>query len=250
MAYLGEHWAAHGYVAVHIQHPGSDEAVWRGQARPMEAMRRAANAANAVARPRDLSFAIDQVEAANDAAGLLRGRLDLARIGVAGHSFGAQTALLAAGQALIGRRGFSMRFTDPRVKAALPMSAPPATYPSRAYADVAIPCFHMTGTLDRSPISDTRPEERRIPFDSIQGPDQYLIIFRGGDHMIFSGRRRMGDGSKDARFQELIRIGSTAFWDAHLRGDSAALAWLSEGGFDRVLGDAGVFERKSGGAGE
>jgi predicted dienelactone hydrolase len=29
-AYLGEHWAAHGYVAVFVQHAGSDEAVWKG----------------------------------------------------------------------------------------------------------------------------------------------------------------------------------------------------------------------------
>ncbi len=37
--YLGRHWASHGYVSVHLQHKGSDTAVWKGQARPLEAMR-------------------------------------------------------------------------------------------------------------------------------------------------------------------------------------------------------------------
>ena len=26
--YLGRHWASHGYVSVHLQHIGSDQAVW------------------------------------------------------------------------------------------------------------------------------------------------------------------------------------------------------------------------------
>ena len=39
--YLGRHWASHGYVSVHLQHKGSDTAVWKDQAKPMEAMRQA-----------------------------------------------------------------------------------------------------------------------------------------------------------------------------------------------------------------
>src|ERR1700744_4715141 len=27
--YLGQYWAAHGYVSVHVQHPGSDDGLWR-----------------------------------------------------------------------------------------------------------------------------------------------------------------------------------------------------------------------------
>src|ERR1700722_18408724 len=27
--YLGRYWASHGYVSVHLQHAGSDSAVWR-----------------------------------------------------------------------------------------------------------------------------------------------------------------------------------------------------------------------------
>ena len=30
-AYLGNHWAARGYLAVFVQHPGSDDSVWKGK---------------------------------------------------------------------------------------------------------------------------------------------------------------------------------------------------------------------------
>jgi predicted dienelactone hydrolase len=36
--YLGQYWASHGYVSVHLQHLGSDTAVWQHAERPMRAM--------------------------------------------------------------------------------------------------------------------------------------------------------------------------------------------------------------------
>src|SRR5438552_33183 len=63
--YLGRHWASYGYVSVHLQHLGSDQAVWEngGVAEVMPNLRRAAvNLANATNRPADVSFAIDQME--------------------------------------------------------------------------------------------------------------------------------------------------------------------------------------------
>jgi len=63
--YLGQAWAKHGYVSVHLQHLGSDDAVWRdaGLFDKMDAMRRSAfDPANAINRPRDVSFAIDELE--------------------------------------------------------------------------------------------------------------------------------------------------------------------------------------------
>ena len=53
-----------------------------------------------------------------------------------------------------------------------------------------------------------------------------------------------GDRAKDPRFHDLIRQSTTAFWDAYLKGDSAARKWLAEGGFETALGADGVFEKK------
>ena len=98
----------------------------------------------------------------------------------------------------------------------------------QTFGPIKVPCLHMTGTLDDSPIGDTKADERRIPFDHINAADQYLITFSGGDHMIFSGRGRMSGGEKDAVFQNLILRATTAFWDAYLKNSKPR-----KGFFDR-----------------
>ena len=124
--YLGRHWASLGYISVHLQHLGSDSAVWQGQQNPMTAMRAAAaNPKNAIDRALDVSFAIDQMIKANQEAGPFKGRLDMQNIGVAGHSFGAYSALMIAGQVYHGPLGGVRSLGDPRVKAAVIMSAGP-----------------------------------------------------------------------------------------------------------------------------
>jgi predicted dienelactone hydrolase len=44
--FLGEHWAARGYVAVFLQHPGSDDSVWKEEplGNRLAALRQAAKA--------------------------------------------------------------------------------------------------------------------------------------------------------------------------------------------------------------
>jgi predicted dienelactone hydrolase len=249
--YLGRHWASHGYVSVHVQHIGSDTGVWQGAERPMEAMRRAAlDPRNALNRPKDVSFAIDQMQRMNREETPLKGRLDLERIGVGGHSFGAYTALAVAGQApALARAGAGLSQADPRVKAAIAMSAPVTPQQKarldKVYGPIRIPCLHMTGTKDDSPISDTTAADRRLPFDHITGADQYLVIFNGGDHMVFSGRpRAMPGGENDALFRSLICACTTAFWDAYLKGDEQAKAWLTDGGINALLGANATFEKK------
>jgi predicted dienelactone hydrolase len=244
--YLGQHWASHGYVSVHVQHLGSDDAVWRESKEPArDLVRAAAKPGNAVERPKDVSFVLDRVTALNRDVAPLKGRLDLRAIGMAGHSFGAWTTLAVAGQ----MRGPLQRssLADPRVKAAIEMSAPVPRNADldRAYGKINMPILHMTGTLDDSPIGDTKAAERRIPFDHIQAPGQYLVIFQGGDHMIFAGQRRQTrKGEKDPHFRDLILQGTTAFWDAYLKGDAAAKAWLSRGGYAGALGGDGKLEVK------
>lgn len=247
--YLGSHWASHGYVSVHLQHEGSDSAIWQGRgkiAALVAMMQAVGDPANARNRPLDVSFAIDMLEKLNGWEPTFRGKLDLTRIGVAGHSFGAWTALVVAGETVTGKDGKVYHFSDSRVKAVIPMSPPvPSGWTTTGYQDIKVPALHMTGTLDNSPIGETVAEARRIPFDRITGADQYLVTFRDGDHGIFSGRKRpRWRGMKDELFQGLIRMGTIAFLDAYLREDEDAMTWLSGGGFESVLGADGVFEKK------
>jgi hypothetical protein len=102
----------------------------------------------------------------------------------------------------------------------------------------------MTGTLDDSPIGETKAGERRILFDKTNHAETCLVIFNGADHMTFAGHPRPVGRAKDDEFHPLILDGSTAFWDAYLRGNKAAKDWLYNGGFTRLIGDRGVFEKK------
>lgn len=247
--YLGEYWSAHGYVVVHLQHSGSDEGVWRevGVGERMAAMRQAVKQpVNAVERVADVGFVLAELERLNAQDPKWLGKLDLARVGMAGHSFGAHTTLAVAGVSFApaGRR--AALFPEARIKAALPMSAPAPTVKTglaTAYGKIKIPCFHMTGTADDSPIGETTAAERRLAFDHSHNSPQYLLTFAAGDHAVFGGRPRRSGGQRDAEYQALIRLSSLAFWDAYLRDDGVARAWLQRD-FAAALGPAGVFEQK------
>jgi predicted dienelactone hydrolase len=248
--YLGKYWASHGYISVHVQHVGSDNAVWEGVP-PKEIMgslrEAAARPSNITNRPLDISFAIDQLEKLDREDPVFKNRLDLSCLGVAGHSFGAFTTMAVAGEVFVTPGGEQVTFTDPRVKAVIAMSAQAPNDKSAvdlAFAKIKIPCFHMTGTKDTSPIRPSDPRDRRVPFDHTQGVDVFLLTFEGGDHMVFARQSRNLTPEKSELFEDLICKSSTAFWDAYLKEDAKAKDWLSKGGFKSDLGTNGTFEEK------
>ena len=252
--YLGSHWASCGYISVHVQHKGSDKDVIRGL-RPLKALREAAaQPVNAINRTIDLKFALDRLTSLNsDSAFILHGQLDLTRIGVAGHSFGAFTIMAVAG-AHWPVLGDDPRYLDRRVKAAIAMSTPATQDNDAAFDEVTIPIFHMTGTKDESPqgrsdgnaetiVGNTKAVERLRPFLHTKHAPAYLLVFEGGDHMVFSGRRTESRET-DKEFQALVLSGSTAFWDAWLKEDKDAHQWLDDGFFLSAVGKFGTFESK------
>jgi predicted dienelactone hydrolase len=84
-AFLGKHWAARGYVAVFVQHPGSDDSVWRDEplAKRLDAMRKAAGLDNFLLRVKDVPVVLDQLERWNQNANhMLAGRLDMKNVGM------------------------------------------------------------------------------------------------------------------------------------------------------------------------
>lgn len=225
--YLARRWAADGIATVYLQHAGTDGAIFRGARDRTAAMRRAvSDPARLAARPRDVAFALDRLAALAQASPSLRRKLDLTRIGVAGHSLGAWTSLTVVGAP----------HADPRPRAVLALSAPVRAI-AADHGGVRVPLMLMTGTADVSPVSDCAPAERRIPYDRAASAEKLLIVFAGGDHWIFSGR---GYGkpplASDVRFQTLIAGASAAFWRAYLGGDARAHAWLFGEGLRGALG--------------
>lgn len=231
LEYLGRHWASHGYVAVHLQHAGSDVRIWQGkpQAEGRRAMQRAAaDPQAALDRPQDVSFAINQL-----LAGPLKVRsdslsIDPTRLAVAGHSFGAFTALASAGINFSPRSATPTNYGDPRLVASIALSAT-AFRGQRpgAFDTVLIPTLHMTGTDDRGAVVDTRPDERRNAYDRIRNAPKYLVILDGGDHAVFGGVRRGAAKRTDERHWAIIRSTTTAFLDSIVIGDAPAAAWLA-----------------------
>lgn len=225
-AFILEAVAQAGFVVVALQHPGSDSSISAGVQRGQEQRlfdKMAPNAA--VDRFSDIPFALDQLTAMNSAGGALAGKLDLTRIGMSGHSFGALTTLVAVGQILPGAP--AKAFREPRIKAAIAYSPNKARQggSQTAFAAIRTPMLHFTGTDDSTPIDlEKTPWERTIPFQRIGGADQFLIVLHGGDHGVFTGRRQKMGAPKpsDAAQMPLIVDETVTFWRAYLGGDAQA----------------------------
>jgi dienelactone hydrolase len=225
--HLGSHWASEGFASLHVQHVGSDRSLWTA-GNPFTVVGRlwdAARESEAVARVHDLRFAIDQV-----LGGALGARLDARRIVAAGHSYGANTTLLAAG-ARVERPGLEATLHDPRLRAAIVLSAPPfygEASPQRILAPVQVPSLHITSTEDviRIPGYYSAPEDRLAVFEAIGSPRKALAVFSAGSHSIFTDRTVWGDAELNARIKAATRELTTAFLREVLQGDEHQLgAW-------------------------
>lgn len=249
--YLGRHWSARGYVVVFVQHPGSDESVWRGQ-RPAQiamAMKQAASAQNFLLRVADIPAVLDQLERWNAQSGhALHGRLDLTHIGMSGHSFGAVTTQAVSGQNLpVG----GARFTDPRIKAAIMMSpsVPVTGDAERAFGSVTMPWLLMTGTKDVARIAGMTIggdlESRLGVYPALPAGDKYELVLKDAEHGAFGERALPGeDRQQNPNHHRVILALSTAFWDTYLKGDVAAKAWLAGEGARTVLEKDDRWQRK------
>jgi predicted dienelactone hydrolase len=83
-AYLGNFWSAHGYVALFLQHPGTDSDLT-----PEQQKRAGRDGRALAARYQDLPFAITALLKRANQPGPLQGRIIPDRLAVAGHSLGA-----------------------------------------------------------------------------------------------------------------------------------------------------------------
>jgi dienelactone hydrolase len=190
--YLGKYWAANGYASLHLQHAGSDRSLWAGNPLTLVArLQGAAHESEAKERARDLGFALDRLLASPEAA-----RIDTARIAAAGHSYGANTTLLAAG-AQLQREGRTVEFSDPRVRAAVVISAPPfygEPDPQAILRHVRIPTLHITAAADdiQIPGYASGLQDRADVYAATGGARKAFAVFMGGSHSIFTDRLLTG----------------------------------------------------------
>jgi predicted dienelactone hydrolase len=189
---------------------------------------------------------LDQLELWNRQDGHpLRGKLDPARIGTSGHSFGAITTQAVTGQTVA--RGL-VSLTDPRIKAAIVFS--PSTPvqirdPKDAFGNVKIPWMLMTGTQDVAAIRHTTVAQRLAVFPALPPGGKYELVLFEAEHSVFTDRPLPGEsGKRNPNHHRAILALSTAFWDAWLRADPEAKAWLDGAGPATILEKQDRWQRK------
>lgn len=199
---LGKHLASYGYVVVAPQHPGSDfrqaQRIIEGTSRQIFILE------EFVDRPKDLSFALDELERRNQSE--FEGRLDLTSVATGGHSFGGYAALAVAGATLdfdylqwecnrrfipntalllqcqalnLPRTNYNFRderFTS--VVLANPVNS--AIFGPKGLAKVEIPVLVGAGTYD--PATPIIFEQARS-FPWFGDIDKYLLVIEGQAHI-------------------------------------------------------------------
>jgi predicted dienelactone hydrolase len=253
-------WATHGYTVLAPAH--ADSAGMRGRDHTLDAREPSADASTNPktweARVRDLTTVIAGAAEIEASVAALRGRLDVRRLGVGGHSLGAFTAQLLAGAAVNvphGKKGKT--FADPRPSAFLllsPQGRGPQGLTAQSWESVSRPLMVITGSRDRGPRGQP-PTWRLDPFRLSPPGDKYAVVIEGASHLSFTGRaaepgaspaRRKGAASADeevAIFRDL-KVASLAFWDAFLRDDSAAKAFLESDALAKETGGKAKIERR------
>jgi predicted dienelactone hydrolase len=222
-SYLGRHWASMGIASLHVRHAGSDRGIWTANVFALFSnMQNAASEANAVARAKDVSFAITRIFEEPEHAKAI----DAKSIAVAGHSYGANTAMLIGGASVL-RGNEWVSFRDDRVRALVLISAPPFTGEgdmAKILADVKVPTLHVTGTEDvirvpgyRSDYSDRIAVYDAQPSKAMKA----LTVFKGATHSIFTDRIDRAGFELNEKVKRATKEISGLFLRSVLAGDSS-----------------------------
>lgn len=252
--YLGKHWARNGYLVVFLTHQGSDDVAYR----EMFKTRRQPDPEKFIDRPLDISFVLDRLLSKDQDIALLKGRIDSERLSVSGQCAGTSTALGTVGLTVNLPGKPKSSFPDKRVKAVVALG-PQLPYPAAGGGKFGVheqswatinkdtPVLMVTGTKDFTWIPEVRnkPDLCRLPWDHMPGTDKYLVDLAGGKHHAFTDSVPVIPyGDRDPRHHEWIQQATTAFFDAYLKNDRAALAWLQNKALDTATKGEGRQEHR------
>ncbi|MEI9939023.1 MAG: chlorophyllase [Pseudomonadota bacterium] len=184
---LVDYWAARGFVVIQPTHLDS---------------RRLGLADDDPRRPeiwrfrvRDLTRALDQLDALEAAVPGLAGRVDRSRIALAGHSFGAQSSSLLLGARMVAN-GPGEDLRDDRIQAGLLLAAAGRggddlsafakehlPYLNSSFEHLTTPTLVVAGDNDRSPLTVRGPDWFTDPYTLSPGAQGLLTLF-GGEHLL------------------------------------------------------------------
>lgn len=232
---LADHWAAHGFVVVQPTHldsrtlalPADDPrtpGIWR-------------------VRVADLVRVLDELAVLEAAIPGLAGRVDRARVAVAGHSWGAQSASMLLGARVLGPDGAPGEdMSDPRVMAGVLLAAPglgdeltpfarehlPFMTPS--FASMTPPTLVVAGDNDHSRLTTRGPDWFTDPYTHSPAPKS-LLTLAGGEHSLggVAGYEAAETTDENPARVALLQRLTTAFLHSALHaGDTSWKAVTSE----------------------
>lgn len=233
---LAQHWASHGYIVILPTHSDSIGRTGKDGVRELfntirerEKDKRRGDGGRGLLdfsdwpnRPRDISFIIDSTALIEKQVPAIEGRIDLDRIGVGGHSFGAFTAQLIGGTDPLGPGDFA----DPRSRCQLLISPQGlgGLFTERSWKGFTGPALTITGDNDEGRNGEPANPWRRDPYDH-SPPDTHTLLWIDGAYHNFggiSGRILPGadQGPPNPHHVELVQRATLAFWDHHLRDAS------------------------------
>lgn len=249
-SFLSRFIAAHGYVVVNITHAGTDSSMWEGKpGHPWDVIRATPLTREVVLnRFSDVPYLLDSLPEWLKQHEDIKARPDFSRIGMSGHSFGALTTQVMAGLLFPDENNQPQSFKDNRFKAGILYSPVPVAHLTDLpvedlYRAIDLPLLFMTGTADQSPIEGFGMQERLAVYKHAGMKEKYLLMIEDADHMVFAGSRGKLTGyAKIPLHETIIKVTALAWWDAQLKNDEAARAWL-RGGIDNWLGSEASFTR-------
>ncbi|MEU8825129.1 chlorophyllase [Streptomyces sp. NPDC048636] len=182
---LANFWAAHGFVVIQPTHlssrtlsldpntPGAP-LYWRSRAE-------------------DMTRVLDRLDVIEAAVPQLRGRLDLGKVAVAGHSMGGHTASLLLGARLTDPHdGTEVNLAEPRIKAGVLLAAPGrggdavtdfvaenySFFLTMDFSRMTAPALVVAGDKDSSTHLTVRgPDWHTDPYVLSPGPKSLLTLF-------------------------------------------------------------------------
>ena len=87
-------------------------------------------------------------------------------------------------------------------------------------------------------------KSRLAVFAALPPGGKYELVLDGAEHSVFTDRPTRETRKRNLDYHRVVLALSTAFWDAWLRGDTAARTWLDGDGPNSVLEKNDRWQRK------
>lgn len=249
---LMRYWSSHGYLCI-LPTQGTKRPVRTvgGIVRTVREFRRRNELGpDAWAdRAADISFVANSLPELEARVPGLKGKMDAERMAIAGHSFGAYTAALIGGATLYYKSGGTKSYKDNRMRAVLLLSGAGRDafgLTEKSWQRMTLPMMVMAGSDDPGIKRAQGPLWRAEPFRFAPPGDKYLVFITGANHLTYLGpwtdaatdaggplhwyreKKATLKHTRDKSFLfDCVKIASLAFWDAYLKDDEKAKAYLA-----------------------